>query len=80
MLLCESFLYKGKFSTKKDGNTSEEHPPRLSNNCVAFMFNEIQYELDGVEIDRSRNVGITNTIKNFVSLITSKSITLENAR
>ena len=42
------------------------------------MFDEIRYELDGVEIDRSRNVGITNTIKNFVSLITSKSVTLEN--
>ena len=65
-LPCESFLYvKRKFSTKKrDGNTSEEHPPRLSNNCVAFMFDEIRYELDGVEIDRSRNVGIT---KNFVN-------------
>ena len=79
-LPSKSFLYvEEKFSTKKrDKNTSEEHPPRLSNNCVAFMFNEIQYELDGVEIDRFRNVGITNTIKNFVSLITSKSVTLEN--
>ena len=43
------------------------------------MFDEIRYELDDVEIDRSRNVGITNTIKNIVSLTTSKSITLENA-
>ena len=42
------------------------------------MFDEIRYELDGLEIDRSRNVGITSTIKNFISLITSKSITLEN--
>ena len=82
-LPSESFLYvEGKFSTKKrDGNTSEEHPPRLSNNCVAFMFDEIRYELDGVKIDKSRNVGITSTIKNFVSLTTSKStrIMLENA-
>ena len=73
-LPCESFLYiEGKFSTtKQDGNISEEQPPRLSNNCVAFMFNEIRYELDGVEIDRSRNVGITSTIKNFVSLTTAR--------
>ncbi|EFN73383.1 hypothetical protein EAG_12508 [Camponotus floridanus] len=28
--------------------------------------NEIRYELDGVEIDRNRNVGITSTIKNYV--------------
>ena len=68
-LPCESFLYvKGKVSTnKRDGNTSEEQSPKLSNNCVAFMFDEIRYELDGVEIDRSRNVGITSKIKNFVS-------------
>ncbi|KYN39297.1 hypothetical protein ALC56_06321 [Trachymyrmex septentrionalis] len=74
-LSSKSFLYvEGKFSTKKrDGNTSEEYPPRLSNNCVAFMF-EIRYELDGMEIDRSRNVGITSMIKNFVLLTTSKSI------
>ncbi|XP_018376523.1 PREDICTED: uncharacterized protein LOC108769811 [Trachymyrmex cornetzi] len=80
-LQCESFLYvEGKFSTtKRDGNTSEEQPPKLSNNCVAFMFDEIRYELDGVEIDRSRNVGITSTIKNFISLTTGKNITLENA-
>ena len=43
------------------------------------MFDEIRYEIDGVEIDRCRNVGVTSTIKNFVSLTTSKSITLENA-
>ena len=30
------------------------------------MFDEIRYELNGVEIDRNRNVGITSTIKNYV--------------
>ncbi|KYN45300.1 hypothetical protein ALC56_00245 [Trachymyrmex septentrionalis] len=34
----------------------------LHNNCVAFMFDEIRYELGGVEIDRSRNVGITSRL------------------
>ncbi|XP_070169717.1 uncharacterized protein [Polyergus mexicanus] len=38
---------------------------RLVNNCAAFMFEEIRYKVDGVEIDRSRNVGITSTIKNY---------------
>ncbi|KAG5307264.1 MMP7 protein, partial [Acromyrmex insinuator] len=80
-LPCESFLYvEGKFSTKKrDGNTSEQQPPKLSNNCIEFMFDEIRYEIDGVEIDRFRNVGITSTIKNFISLTSNKSIMLENA-
>lgn len=78
-LPCESFLYvEGKFSAKKQAEDKSEQP-KLSNNCVAFMFDEIRYEIDGVEIDRCRNVGVTSTIKNFVSLTTSKSITLENA-
>ena len=63
----------------RDGKTSEQQPSKLSNNCIAFMFDEIRYELDSVEIDRSRNVGVTSTIKNFVSLTTSKSIRLESA-
>jgi len=29
----------------------------LGNNCVAFMLDEIRYELNGVEIERNRNVG-----------------------
>jgi len=33
----------------------------LGNNCVAF--DEIRYKLDGVEIDRNRNVRITSTLK-----------------
>ncbi|KYN27425.1 hypothetical protein ALC57_03189, partial [Trachymyrmex cornetzi] len=35
--------------------------------AAIFMFDEIRYELDDVEIDRSRNVGITSTTKNFVN-------------
>jgi len=39
----------------------------LRNNCVAFMFDEIRYELNGVEIDRNRNVEITSNIKNYIT-------------
>jgi hypothetical protein len=52
---------------------------RLGNNCVAFMFDEIRYELNGVEIDRNRNVGITSTIKNYVSLKPFEGDSLRNA-
>ncbi|XP_071632849.1 uncharacterized protein [Temnothorax longispinosus] len=51
----------------------------MDNNCVAFMFDEIRYELNGVEIDRNRNVGIISSIKNFVSLTTERSRKLQNA-
>jgi len=40
----------------------------LGNNCIAFMFDEIRYELD-MEIDRNRNVGITSTLKNYDDII-----------
>jgi len=38
----------------------------FGNNCLAFMFDEIRYELNRVEIDRNRNIEITSTI-NFVN-------------
>lgn len=76
-LPCESFLYvEGKLRVRK---VAEGGRVVLGNNCVAFMFDELRYELDGVEIDRNRNVGITSTIKNYVSLTTEKGKILENA-
>ncbi|RLU25216.1 hypothetical protein DMN91_003309 [Ooceraea biroi] len=45
----------------------------------AFMFDEIRYELNGVDIDRSRNAGITSTLKNYVSLTASRNGMLKNA-
>ena len=51
----------------------------LGNNCVAFIFDEIRYELNGVEIDRNRNVGITSTLKNYVTESSDRSVILRNA-
>ncbi|XP_071576339.1 uncharacterized protein [Temnothorax nylanderi] len=51
----------------------------LGTNCVAFMFDEIRYELDSMEIDRCRNVGITNTLKNYVTVSSDRSVILRNA-
>ncbi|KAL6418695.1 hypothetical protein ACFW04_011870 [Cataglyphis niger] len=79
-LPCESFLYiEGRLESKKPSSAESESSTRLVNNCAAFMFEEICYELDGMEIDRSRNVGITSTIKNYASLTVKKSGILQNA-
>ncbi|KYM95359.1 hypothetical protein ALC62_13999 [Cyphomyrmex costatus] len=43
------------------------------------MFDEIRYELNNVEIDRNGNVGITSTLKNYVSLTYDKSLIALNA-
>ncbi|EGI69327.1 hypothetical protein G5I_01942 [Acromyrmex echinatior] len=45
----------------------------FGNNCVAFMFNEIRYELNDVEIDRNRNVEIISTFKNYLSMMYDKA-------
>ncbi|XP_071642932.1 uncharacterized protein [Temnothorax longispinosus] len=76
-LPCESFLYvEGRLVIKRK---NDESVTTLANNCVAFMFDEIRYELNGVEIDRNRNVGITSTIKNYVSLSYNDSQLMRNA-
>lgn len=77
-LPCESFLYiEGILAT--NGKKIAEADVVLAKNCVAFLFDEIRYELNGVEIDRNRNVGITTTLKNYVSLTTDASMSLKNA-
>jgi len=45
MLLCESFLYvEGRLTAKR---MNDESQTTLRNNCVAFMFDEIRYKLNG---------------------------------
>jgi len=51
----------------------------LGNNCIAFIFDEIRYELNGVEIDRNKNVSITSTLKNYVTVSSDRSVILRNA-
>ncbi|XP_070529800.1 uncharacterized protein [Cardiocondyla obscurior] len=76
-LPCDSFLYiEGKIKIKK---LDDKLTAALGNNCVAFMFDEIRYELNGVEIDRNRNVGITSTLKNYISLTSDNAVMLQNA-
>jgi len=38
------------------------------------MFDEIRCELDDMEIGRNRNVGITSTLKNYVTMSSERSI------
>ncbi|XP_036147653.1 uncharacterized protein LOC118647252 [Monomorium pharaonis] len=73
----KSFLYiEGKVTINKP---AEGFSVVLGNNCVAFMFDEIRYKLDGVEIDRNRNVGITSTLKNYATVSSDKNVILRNA-
>ena len=76
-LPCESYLYiEGKLTKNR---AVQDADVALVSNCVAFMFDEIRYELDGVEIDRSRNVGIPSTLKHYVTVSSDRSVILNNA-
>ena len=76
-LPCESFLYvEGKLKINKPNDVLTV---MLGNKCVAFLFDEIRYELNGVDIDRNRNVGITTTLKNYVSLTSDEDKNMGNA-
>jgi len=51
----------------------------LGNNCVAFIFDEIRYELNDVKVDRNRNVGKISTLKNYVTASSDRSMILRKA-
>ena len=63
-----SFLHiTGKVSGKKTGGTTEA-TVKLVNNAMAFLFEDMRYEISGIEIDRTKNVGVTTTLKNILSI------------
>lgn len=71
MLPSDSYLYiEGKIERKGETSTEEARNimPKYINNAAAFLFEEIKYLLNGVEIDRCKNVGLTSTMKGYVSL------------
>ncbi|KAK9758995.1 hypothetical protein QE152_g335 [Popillia japonica] len=49
------------------------------NNGLAFLFEEIRYELAGTVIDRNKNPGITSTLKSYVSFTSNQMDRLKNA-
>ncbi|XP_044740094.1 uncharacterized protein LOC123301420 [Chrysoperla carnea] len=77
MLPSSSYIYIEGRLEKTDATISST--AKLVNNCVAHLFDEIRYELNGIEIDRIRNVGISSTLKNYISLNENESKMLLNA-
>ncbi|XP_071056864.1 uncharacterized protein [Onthophagus taurus] len=52
---------------------------KLVNNPAAFMFSDIRYLLNGVQVDSVRNVGITSCMKGYFSYKRNDMVKLENA-
>ncbi|KAI8124254.1 uncharacterized protein LOC124421264 [Lucilia cuprina] len=77
ILPSESYLYiEGNLKTASGENATNG---RLRNNCVGHMFDEIRYEINGIEIDRTRYLGITSQAKNYISLNSFESNMMSNA-
>lgn len=76
-LPCESLLRVAGTLTKEDGtpNTNLHY----ENNSLAFIFEEIRYEIGGTVVDRVRNLGTTSTLHNLVSLTPGEESRYENA-
>ena len=51
----------------------------LDTNFGAFLFTECRYELNGVEIDRTRNLGVASTMKGYASMKSTNKGCLQNA-
>ena len=64
--------------TRVDGQTPTD-TTQLVNNAICHLFEEIRYELNAIEIDRSKNVGLTTLMKNYISQSPSQKSLLENA-
>lgn len=67
----------GKF-TKVNG-AAVAATTRLVRMAIAHMFEEIRYELNSVEIDRCKNVGLTSLMKGYISFNPTQKAVLENA-
>lgn len=65
-LPSESYIYIEGYVTKKDGTTGTDVP--FINNPMAFLFEEIRYEISGITVDSTKRVGITSTLKGLISL------------
>ncbi|XP_075163004.1 uncharacterized protein LOC142235626 [Haematobia irritans] len=77
ILPSESYIYiEGSL---KNSSGIDVARARLRNNCVAYMFDEIRYEINGIEIDRTRYLGTTTKIKQIISLNSFDNNMMTNA-
>lgn len=65
-----SIHIQGKL-TQEDG-TPFKSGTVATNNAICFLFSEIRYELNAIEIDKCKNVGITSSMKAFPSISQNK--------
>lgn len=74
VLPAASTLYiEGKVSVRSSTTKSTVTSVHFVNNPILFLFQDIRYKLNGVEIDKIKNAGLTTTIKSYLSLNENES-------
>lgn len=80
VLPCESTLYiEGAVLRSTDQAHANLPNPNVSKNFAAFLFDNMRYEIGGVEVDRAKNPGITSLLKGFASICNSECKALESS-
>ena len=78
LLPCRSNLHIIGKVTNEDG--SDLSPgSSLVNNAICYLFSEIRYELNAIEIDKCKNVGMTTLLKGYPSLTLNQTKYLQIA-
>ena len=79
VLPCESSIHiTGKICLRTD-ESKKVAKTTLVNNGICQLFEQIRYELNGVEIDRCKRVGLTSIMKGWASMNPQKEECLMNS-
>lgn len=63
VLPSDSYLFIEVSIAKQDGTEIADGDAAFASNFIAHLFSEVRYELNGIEIDRSKLPGITSFMK-----------------
>lgn len=64
----DSFIYIEGENLQRSDVIEDTIDPTWNTNHAFFLFEDIRYELNGIEIDKCKNVGITTAMKGLVSI------------
>lgn len=67
LLPCESYIFMRINATTAGNHGADDGEINFVKNYISFLFSDVRYELNGVEIDRLRNVGLSSTMKSFIA-------------
>lgn len=70
--LHESFIFL-------EGKISEASEVKLANNGFSYLFEQIRLEINGIEVDSTRVLGITSSLKGYLSCTPDNYNCYENA-